>query len=257
APAKTNKIKGIDLLPEAALFEEVHVKIFLREADGKQLFIKHVAQVMELVFNQRFLMSQKAKLYGDVNVKLTDAEHNDKEKGDADMTDAAHVQVEQTQEQTMGVQEESGLEMASIQVVTMLDINVQHEILRTSLLLTIPVSVIPEHIVFNPSETFTTTQATTITSFLSPLFPSLQQSIPMLTPINTDATTSTIIVPESKTLSTLHQRNANLEKDVKELKNVDNSATVVSKIKYEVPNVVKEYLGSSLDDALYKVIQKH
>nr|GEY79848.1 hypothetical protein [Tanacetum cinerariifolium] len=31
------------------------------------------------------------ELYGDVNVKLTDAEHNDKEKGDA-----AHVQVEQT-----------------------------------------------------------------------------------------------------------------------------------------------------------------
>ncbi|GJZ95877.1 hypothetical protein Tco_0668211 [Tanacetum coccineum] len=48
-----------------------------------------------------------------------------------------------------------------------------------------------------------------------------------------------------------------LEKDVKKLKNVNNSTTVISTIKSEVPNAVKEYLGSSLDDALYKVIQKH
>nr|GEU34372.1 putative reverse transcriptase domain-containing protein [Tanacetum cinerariifolium] len=55
------------------------------------------------------------ELYGDINVKLTDAKNNDEEKGDADKIDVAHVQVEQTQEQTMDVQEESGLEMSSIQ----------------------------------------------------------------------------------------------------------------------------------------------
>ncbi|GJS83430.1 hypothetical protein Tco_0749971 [Tanacetum coccineum] len=38
------------------------------------------------------------ELYGDVNVRLTDAEQDDKGKEDADMTDAEHVQVEQTQE---------------------------------------------------------------------------------------------------------------------------------------------------------------
>ncbi|GKB08552.1 hypothetical protein Tco_0836864, partial [Tanacetum coccineum] len=129
------------------------------------------------------------------------------------------VNVEQTQEQTTGVQEESGPEMASIQV--------------------------------------TTTPATTITSLLSSLFPSLQQSIPIPTPTNTEATTSTISVPESETLSALYQRITNLEKDVKELKNVDNSTTIISTIKSEVPNAVKEYLRSSLDDALYKVIQKY
>nr|GEZ09526.1 hypothetical protein [Tanacetum cinerariifolium] len=53
------------------------------------------------------------------------------------------------------------------------------------------------------------------------------------------------------------QRITNLETDVKELKNVDNSTIVISKIKSEVPNAVKEYLGSSLDHALYKVIQEH
>ncbi|GKD45807.1 hypothetical protein Tco_1270452, partial [Tanacetum coccineum] len=136
------------------------------------------------------------ELYGDVNIILTDAEQDDEGKEDVDMTDAAHVQVEQTQEQTTGVQEESGPKMASVQgqyveqatttttpaiqnvntevpsfssshsissnytssflnlenlhsteteVVSMLDINVQHEVPRTSPLLTIPVSVIPEH----------------------------------------------------------------------------------------------------------------
>ncbi|GJS69835.1 hypothetical protein Tco_0702676 [Tanacetum coccineum] len=148
------------------------------------------------------------ELYRDVNVRLTDAEQDDEDEEDADMTNVAHVQVEQTQEQTMGVQEESGPEMASVQgqfmsteteVVSMLDINVQHEVPRTSPLLTIPISVIPEHTVFNPSDT----------------------------------------------------------KEVKELKNVDHSLTLLSKIKSEVPNAVKEYLGTSLDDAIYKVLKKH
>nr|GFC43240.1 hypothetical protein [Tanacetum cinerariifolium] len=55
-------------------------------------------------------------MYGDVNIRLTDAEHNDKEKGDAKMTDVAYVHFEQTQEQTTSVQEESGPEMESTQV---------------------------------------------------------------------------------------------------------------------------------------------
>nr|GEU61188.1 retrovirus-related Pol polyprotein from transposon TNT 1-94 [Tanacetum cinerariifolium] len=38
------------------------------------------------------------ELYGDVNVRLTDAEHNDEEKEDSETTDATHVQVKQTQE---------------------------------------------------------------------------------------------------------------------------------------------------------------
>ncbi|GKE18366.1 hypothetical protein Tco_1425943 [Tanacetum coccineum] len=66
-----------------------------------------------------------------------------------------------------------------------------------------------------------------------------------------------VVVPESETLFAIHQRITDLEKDVKELKSVDNSTTVISAIKSEVLNVVKEYLESSLDDALYKVFQKH
>ncbi|GJU92483.1 hypothetical protein Tco_1304906 [Tanacetum coccineum] len=78
------------------------------------------------------------------------------------------------------------------EVVSMLDINVQHEVLHTSPLLTIPVSVIPEHTVFNPSKIVTTALATTIYFLLSSLFPSLQQSTPIPTPTTAEATTSTI-----------------------------------------------------------------
>ncbi|GKD67499.1 hypothetical protein Tco_1309607 [Tanacetum coccineum] len=48
-----------------------------------------------------------------------------------------------------------------------------------------------------------------------------------------------------------------LEKDVKELKDVDNSTKFISKIQSKVPKAVKEYLGSSLDDAMHKVIWKN
>ncbi|GJW70590.1 hypothetical protein Tco_0127507 [Tanacetum coccineum] len=55
------------------------------------------------------------ELYGDVNVRLADVEQVDEGEEDANMTHVAHVQVEHTQEQTTGIQEESGPEMASVQ----------------------------------------------------------------------------------------------------------------------------------------------
>ncbi|GKA85551.1 hypothetical protein Tco_0807205 [Tanacetum coccineum] len=84
-----------------------------------------------------------------------------------------------------------------------------------------------------------------------------QQSTPILTPTTTEATTLTIAVPKSETLYALYQRISDLEKDVKELNTVDQSLALLLTIKYEVPNAVKEYLGTSLDDALYKVLKKH
>ncbi|GJX09384.1 hypothetical protein Tco_0199243 [Tanacetum coccineum] len=139
------------------------------------------------------------EVYGDVNVRLIDAEHNDEEKGDADVTNAEHAvaalisshSVSSTY--TNAFLNLENLHSTEMEVVSMLDINVQHEV---------------------------------------PL-------------------------PESKTLSSIHQRICYLENDVKELKSVDNSTIVISTIKSEVLNAVKEYLRSSLDDALYKVIQKY
>ncbi|GJT29482.1 hypothetical protein Tco_0909757 [Tanacetum coccineum] len=146
---------------------------------------------------------------------------------------------------------------ADTKVVSMLDIKVQHEVPRTSPLLSIPVSVIPEHNVINPPETVTIASTINFSSLLTSLFPHLQQSTPIPTPTTTEAITSTTAVPDSETLTALHQRIADLEKDVKELKDIDNSTKVISTIQSEVLKSVKEYLGSSLDDAMYKVIQRN
>ncbi|GKF69482.1 hypothetical protein Tco_0202539, partial [Tanacetum coccineum] len=113
------------------------------------------------------------------------------------------------------------------------------------------------HNVINPPKTITTASATTISSLLTLLFPQLQQSTLIPTPTRTKATPSTTVVSESKTLTVLQLRVTDLEKDVKGLIDVDNSTKVISTIQSEVPKAIKEYLGSSLDDAIHKVIQKN
>ncbi|GJT88603.1 hypothetical protein Tco_1070320 [Tanacetum coccineum] len=70
------------------------------------------------------------------------------------------------------------------------------------------------------------------------------------------ATTSTTAIPESTTLSAIHQRVYDLEKEVNILKNVDHNSAIRAAIKFEVPIVVKECLGPNLEDSLHKVIRK-
>ncbi|GJT95536.1 retrovirus-related pol polyprotein from transposon TNT 1-94 [Tanacetum coccineum] len=223
------------------------------------------------------------ELYGDVNVSLTDVKPANKEKDDEEMTVAGHVNVNQevagnqVKDDAQATQKTEGLIPSSsissdyvakylnfdnippvdTKVVSMLDINVQHKVPCTSPLLTILVSVIPEHTIVNPPEIVITVSSITISSLLSSLFPHLQQLTPIQTPTKTEATTSTTTVSESETLAAFHKRITNLEKNVKELKIVDHSASLLSTIKSDVLNAVKEYLGTSLDDALYKVLKKH
>ncbi|GKA13108.1 hypothetical protein Tco_0692654 [Tanacetum coccineum] len=52
-------------------------------------------------------------------------------------------------------------------------------------------------------------------------------------------------------------RVSDLEKEVKESRNVDHSTTLLATIKSEVPTGVKEYLGTNLGDTLHKVLQRH
>ncbi|GJV42078.1 hypothetical protein Tco_1420518 [Tanacetum coccineum] len=223
------------------------------------------------------------ELYGNVNVSLTDDEPADKEKYDKEMTVAGHVNVNQedagnqVKDDAHATQKTEGpipssfissdyaakylnfdnIPSVDTKVVSMLDTNIQHEVLRTSPLFTISVFVIPEHTVANPPEIVATTSSITISTLMSSLFPHLQQLTPISTPITTEATTSTTTVSDSETLAALQLRVTNLEKDVKELKDVDNSKKVISTIQSEVPKAVNEYLGSSLDDAMHKVIQKN
>ncbi|GJU28012.1 hypothetical protein Tco_1166633, partial [Tanacetum coccineum] len=48
-----------------------------------------------------------------------------------------------------------------------------------------------------------------------------------------------------------------LEKVVKELKQADHFIAILISIRYQVPSVVEDYLGSSLPYALKKVLQSH
>ncbi|GKC30541.1 hypothetical protein Tco_1037835 [Tanacetum coccineum] len=142
------------------------------------------------------------------------------------------------------------------EIMFMLDVHVQQEIpkIQSSSLLTVSVSIIHEPIVLSSiTEIITEAHTTTI----SPFIPHSQQSTPIPTPTTTEATTSTLAVPESETLSTIHIRVLDLEKEVKELKNVDHSTTLLVTIKFEVLTTVKEYLGTSLGDALHKVLKRH
>nr|GEV43809.1 hypothetical protein [Tanacetum cinerariifolium] len=169
------------------------------------------------------------ELYGDVNVNLTDAEPAEKEKDDDEMTVAGHVIVNQegscnqVKDDAQETQKTEGLILSSsilsdyavkflnfdniplvdIKVVSMLDINVQHEVPHTSSLLTIHVFVIPEQNVINQYKTVTTTPTPTITLIISSLYLVLQQIAPIPTPIAAEAITSTTDVPDSETLCAL------------------------------------------------------
>ncbi|GJU61558.1 hypothetical protein Tco_1243393 [Tanacetum coccineum] len=119
----------------------------------------------------------------------------------------------------------------------MLDVQVQHEdpSIHSSSLLIVQVLVIPEPITLSSiPKTVTAAPVTPIPPPIPSFIPYSQQSTPILTPIITDVTTST-----------------------HELKHVDHSTTLLATIKSEVLTAVKEYLGTSLDDALHKILHRH
>ncbi|GKE23341.1 hypothetical protein Tco_1434853 [Tanacetum coccineum] len=71
------------------------------------------------------------------------------------------------------------------------------------------------------------------------------------------ATISTTYAPDSSTLTAFHKRLFDLENEVKTLRNVDHSSAIRAVIKYEVPTIVKEYIGTNLDDTLHKIKMEH
>ncbi|GKG03650.1 hypothetical protein Tco_0311286 [Tanacetum coccineum] len=76
-------------------------------------------------------------------------------------------------------------------------------------------------------------------------------------PINTEATIITTSLPEITPFITLQLRVARLEQEMSEVKKTDHSADVLASIKSQVPTVVDKYLGTKLDDALLKTLERH
>nr|GEX05942.1 hypothetical protein [Tanacetum cinerariifolium] len=99
------------------------------------------------------------------------------------------------------------------------------------------------------------------TTLLPPLFVSfisnvlLQITTPIPTPpITTEAPPITMI-PDL--LHAIIQRVPVLEKDVQDLKEVDNNTTLQASPRSEIPSAINAFLGSSSGYALHKVLQKH
>ncbi|GKD40764.1 hypothetical protein Tco_1260971 [Tanacetum coccineum] len=76
-------------------------------------------------------------------------------------------------------------------------------------------------------------------------------------PINTEATTITTSLPEITPFIALQLRVARLEQEMSEVKKTDQSADVLASIKSQVPTVVDKHLGTKLDDALLKILERH
>ncbi|GKB41941.1 hypothetical protein Tco_0886883 [Tanacetum coccineum] len=76
-------------------------------------------------------------------------------------------------------------------------------------------------------------------------------------PINTEATTITTSLPEITPFIALQLRVARLEQEMSEVKKTDHSADVLASIRSQVPTAVDKYLGTKLDDALIKVLERH
>ncbi|GJX22984.1 hypothetical protein Tco_0227429 [Tanacetum coccineum] len=104
-------------------------------------------------------------------------------------------------------------------------------------------------------------QTVTSTPPVIPPFTEVSSTKPSLLvtppPINTEATTITTSLPEITPFIALQLRVARLEQEMSEVKKTDHSADVLSSIRSHVPTTVDNYLGTKLDDALLKVLERH
>nr|GEV30865.1 hypothetical protein [Tanacetum cinerariifolium] len=127
-------------------------------------------------------------------------------------------------------------------------------------LLKVQVSVIPEQTTLTISLVLSTVTPILMVPLPPPIVSTIssvqQQITPIPTPpITTIAPSVTTTFPDP--LLAIIQRVSELKKDVKELKQVDHSLVILAIIRSHVPLAVNEYLGSSLEDALQKILQKH
>ncbi|GKF30542.1 hypothetical protein Tco_0100340, partial [Tanacetum coccineum] len=76
-------------------------------------------------------------------------------------------------------------------------------------------------------------------------------------PINTEATIITTSLLEITPFIALQLRVARLEQEISKVKKTDHSADVLASIRSQVPTAVDNYLGTKLDDALLKVLERH
>nr|GEW00752.1 hypothetical protein [Tanacetum cinerariifolium] len=180
------------------------------------------------------------EMCSDVNVGLKDTELEGERKDDKEMTDVGHVDVEHenVNQEVVGDQ----VKDYDQAIVTAAPATQKTEVPLPSS--SISFDYATKFLIFDniPSPD---------TEIISMMDIKVQHEDP------SKATISTTSAPDFTTLTDIHQRLSNLENEVKTLINVNHNSAIHVAIKSEVPTVVKEYLGTSLDDTLHKVIQRH
>ncbi|GJS37801.1 hypothetical protein Tco_0536183 [Tanacetum coccineum] len=84
--------------------------------------------------------------------------------------------------------------------------------------------------------------------------PSSQVNTP---PINTETTTIITTLPKITPFIALQLRVAKLEQDMSEVKKTNHSAAILASIQSQVPTVIEKYLGTKIDAALLKALERH
>ncbi|GJX76295.1 hypothetical protein Tco_0323106 [Tanacetum coccineum] len=225
-------------------------------------------------------------VHNDVDKEIKDTEVVDSKRDDQETTDAEKAEVEKIEEvkgenkkaelpptssslfvssrfrnQFLGHSSDIYLirtfkDTIDAKINSLLDIQIQQEVpqIHSPSILTVHVSVIPEPTILSPIP-----EIPTVTSeithppphSISTITPVLQQtSTPIPTPPITTEAPPITIVPDL--LHAIAQRVSVLEKDVQELRQVDYSIVLAESIRSHMPPAVKEYLRSSLGDALQK-----
>ncbi|GJW21103.1 hypothetical protein Tco_0031725 [Tanacetum coccineum] len=178
------------------------------------------------------------EMYSDVNMELKDSEHESEGKDDEEMTDDGQGDAEH-EEVSQEVAGDQVKDDAQATVTTTLDAQKTEVPLQSS---SISSDYATKFLNFDNIPSGKTRK-------ISMIDVEVQHEDP--------TTTSTTAVPDSETLFAIHKRLSNVENEVKTLINIDHSSTIHAAVKSEVSIVVKEYLGTSLDDALHKALQRY
>nr|GEY83354.1 hypothetical protein [Tanacetum cinerariifolium] len=166
------------------------------------------------------------EMYSDVNVELKDSKRKGKEKDDEEITDASHVEAEY-ENVIQEVASDQVKDDAQATVTAALATQKTTVLLQSSSILS---DYALKFINFDNIPSGDTKIISMMDVKVQHEYPSIQTS-PLLT----------VLIMSIK-----------LGKGSIRAKNVDYSLALLATIKYEVLNVVQEYLGTSLDDALYK-----
>nr|GEV29726.1 reverse transcriptase domain-containing protein [Tanacetum cinerariifolium] len=124
--------------------------------------------------------------------------------------------------------------------------------MNTPSLLTIPVTVIPE-----TSTTATTTVPPSIPLITHLLQLSTPTPTPTLTPTTEATKTSIPDLPDYSFVFQFNQRVSNLEKELSQLKQADQSAQLLETIKSQIPAMVVAHLCTRLEDSIQKAFQSY